>query len=128
MTQLLLVGLGGFTGAIGRYLVSSGMQRLISASQLPYGTLLVNVVGCAVIGALGGWAEARQLQISVGLRLFLFVGVLGGFTTFSAFAFETLSLTRGGALLPALTHVGLHLVLCLVAVGLGDAGARAWAR
>jgi fluoride exporter len=128
LTQLLWVGLGGFTGAIGRYIVSSGMQRLIPVSQLPYGTLLVNVVGCALIGALGGWAEARQLQISVGLRLFLFVGVLGGFTTFSAFAFETLSLARGGATLPALTHVGLHLVLCLAAVALGDAGVRTWLR
>lgn len=128
MTQLFLVGLGGFAGAVGRYSVSTWMQRLMPASQLPYGTLLVNVLGCFIIGALGGWVEAREIQMSPGLRLFLFVGVLGGFTTFSAFAFETLSLTRGGATLPALTHVGLHLVLCLAAVGLGHAGIRALIR
>lgn len=128
MIQLLWVGLGGFVGAIGRYSVGVSMQRLDPVGQIPYGTLLVNVLGCLVIGALGGWLDARQISIAPALRLFLFVGVLGGFTTFSAFAFETLSLTRSGATLPALLHVGAHLVLCLLAVGVGDASARVLGR
>ena len=126
--QLLWVGLGGFIGAIGRYCVGSWVQRLLPAGQIPYGTLAVNVVGCLVIGALGGWIDARQVSLAPMLRLFLFVGVLGGFTTFSAFAFETLSMTRAGLTFAALAHVGGHLVLCLCAVGLGAFVARAFAR
>lgn len=125
MPQWIWVGLGGFVGATGRYVVSLGVQRLLPGGVVPYGTLTVNVVGCLAIGLLGGWAEARDLHVAATLRLFLLVGVLGGFTTFSAFAFETLSLTRGGESFPALLHVALHLVLCLAAVGLGDAAARA---
>jgi fluoride exporter len=126
--QLLWVGLGGFVGAIGRYGVGSWVQRLLPAGQIPYGTLAVNVVGCLAIGALGGWIEGRQISISPMLRLFLFVGVLGGFTTFSAFALETLTMTRAGLTCAALAHVGGHLVLCLCAVGLGDFVARTLAR
>ena len=79
MDRILLVGCGGFIGAVLRYLVSVGTLRLLGTTL--YGTLVVNVVGCLFIGFLGGLAEERQ-YLSPQLRLFLFVGILGGFTTF----------------------------------------------
>lgn len=124
MTQLLLVGLGGFVGAVTRYLVSGFVHRLLPLSHLPWGTLVVNATGCLAIGALGALAEARGL-FAGPTRLLVFIGVLGGFTTYSGFAFETLALTRDGETGPALANVALHLVLCLGAVAAGDAGARA---
>ena len=89
--QMILVGLGGFFGSGLRFALGGWVQRLFPYSQLPLGTLTVNVVGCLFIGFLGGLAEQRQLM-DTGLRLFLLVGVLGGFTTFSTFAYESLAL------------------------------------
>jgi fluoride exporter len=83
------------------------------------GTLAVNVLGCLVIGFLGGLAEARQVLTPEG-RLFLMLGFLGGFTTFSSFGYETLSLARGGEGTRALVNVALHLVLGLSAVVAGQ--------
>ncbi len=72
-------------------MISGWVQRLVVTGVFPYGTLVVNVLGCFLIGILGGLAEYRQV-LEPGQRLFLMIGVLGGFTTFSTFAFETLSL------------------------------------
>ena len=122
--QLLMVGAGGFAGAVGRYLVSGLVHRLLPMSHLPYGTLAVNVAGCLAIGVLGALADVRGL-FPGPTRLLVFIGVLGGFTTFSTFAFETLALARDGESVPAAANVVLHLFLCLLAVTVGDAGARA---
>ena len=89
--QMILVGLGGFFGSGLRFALGGWVQRLFPYSQMPLGTMTVNVVGCLLIGFLGGLAEQRQLM-DTGLRLFLLVGVLGGFTTFSTFAYESLAL------------------------------------
>ena len=120
MTHVLFVGLGGFAGATCRYLVSGAVQRLVPLAVVPWGTLVVNVTGCALIGGLAAIAESRAI-LSDSIRLFVFTGVLGGFTTFSAFSLETLRLVRDGEALLAAAHAGLHVVLCLIAVAAGDA-------
>lgn len=124
MTDLLLVGLGGFIGAASRYGVILGVSRLLGQPSFPWGVLAVNVVGSLLIGALAGLAEARQL-FGPGARLFLFVGVLGGFTTFSAITNDTLTLLRNAAYLSAAANVLLTVAFGLVAVAVGYAAARA---
>ena len=79
---------------------------------------MVNVVGCFVIGVLGGLGDSRQL-IGTELRLFLFIGILGGFTTFSAFGYETLALVREADAARAVLNVVLHIVAGLLAVWIG---------
>jgi CrcB protein len=118
MRNILMVGLGGFVGSVLRYLVSGWMQRLSGSSFFPYGTLSVNVLGCLFIGLLSGWAENAEL-FGPSVRLFLLLGLLGGFTTFSTFGNETVILLRDRETLTALGYVGSHLVLGLGAVALG---------
>ncbi len=120
---LLWVGAGGFVGAILRYLLGGWVQRLTPAAGFPAGTLAVNVLGCLAIGIIAGLVELRH-GLGTGVRLFLLVGLLGGFTTFSSFAWETLDLARLGALAPALANVGLQVVLGLAAAWAGLALTR----
>jgi CrcB protein len=89
------------------------------------GTLIVNVTGSLLIGLFAGLAEHRQV-FGHGARLLLVVGVLGGYTTFSAFSLETLSLLRSGQSLLALLHVFLQLSLGIAAAAAGFAAARAF--
>lgn len=125
LAQLLWVGSGGFAGAVGRYLVSGWVHRLLPAAQFPWGTVAVNVLGCGLVGLLAGLVDLRQL-LSPEARLFLVIGCLGGFTTFSTFGYETLALAREAELLRAAANVTLQLGAGLVAVWLGYALARAW--
>lgn len=118
MWPALLAGLGGFLGASLRYLVGQALVRWKGPAALPWGTLTVNVVGCFLIGALMGHLETRD-DVSASWRVFLVVGVLGGFTTYSAFGFETLAYLRESRYAPALLHIGLHLALGLAAVAAG---------
>jgi CrcB protein len=118
MYQIVIVGLGGCIGSILRYLVSGWVQGLTGSSTFGYGTLSVNVVGCLAIGLLGGWADNAGL-LGPSARLFLLVGVLGGFTTFSTFGYETMALLRDKAIFGVLLYVGLHLLLGFGAVALG---------
>jgi CrcB protein len=118
MRNLLLVGAGGFLGSVARYYVSGWATQLSYASRFPFGTLLVNASGCLLIGLLGGLAEHAHLM-SASTRLFLLTGFLGGFTTYSAFAYETYFLGREHILSAALGNVGLHLLLGLGAVVVG---------
>jgi CrcB protein len=113
-----LVGAGGCAGSILRYLVSGWVQRLADTPLFPYGTLSVNVAGCLTIGLLGGLADNAGL-LGPSARLFLLVGVLGGFTTFSTFGYETMALLRDRATFAAFLYVGLHLLLGFGAVALG---------
>lgn len=118
LKDLLAVGVGGFLGSVLRYVVGGWVHRFVPATLFPYGTLTVNVVGCFVIGLVGGLAVYRG-SFDPQLRLFLVVGLLGGFTTFSAFGFEAFVLGRERELLKALATIGLHLALGLAAVWFG---------
>jgi CrcB protein len=118
MTNILLVGMGGFIGSVARYLLSGWVYRFLNNPWFPYGTLVVNVVGCLLIGLLAGLAESRQI-FSGEVRLFLLIGMLGGFTTFSTFGYETFALLRDGQFLAMAANVGAQVVFGLLAVWLG---------
>ncbi len=120
---VLLVGLGGFLGSAGRYLVSGWVHRLMPFAGFPWGTLAVNAIGCFAIGVLGGLVDSRQ-NLSADLRGFLLIGVLGGFTTFSSFAHETLALARDAELARAMVNVGAQVVFGLAAAWIGYRLAR----
>jgi CrcB protein len=117
VTHLLLVGIGGFVGSIARYLLSGLVQDATNAT-FPLGTLAVNALGCLLIGALSELAEARAF-LSPETRALLVVGVLGGFTTFSAFGNETINLARDRDFLLAGLNVLLHVVVAIGAVWVG---------
>jgi fluoride exporter len=121
--ELLWVALGGALGSVARFLVSRGLHRALGQPWFPVGTLAVNATGCLVIGFLGSLAESRQL-FSADLRIFLFIGLLGGFTTFSSFGYETLALARDGEMLAAAGNVAAQLAFGLIAVWLGYAAGR----
>ena len=121
--QLLFVGFGGFIGSALRFMISGWSQRVFLYGTFPIGTLVVNVAGCLFIGFLGGLIEFRQV-LDPGQRLFLMVGVLGGFTTFSTFAFETLALAQDTQLVKAAANVLLQIILGFGAALLGYVGAR----
>lgn len=126
LRTLLLVGTGGFIGSVLRYLLSSYVQQLSKGLQFPFGTLAVNVVGCVLVGFLAELADQRNL-ISDETRGFLIVGILGGFTTFSAFGNETMNLLRSGELWLAGANIVGHILLILIAVWFGySAAALIW--
>lgn len=118
-SQIFIVGIGGFIGSVFRFLLSGFVHRLMPLSEFPFGTFVVNVVGCLCIGVLNGVAETRQI-IGPELRLFLMIGMLGGFTTFSTFGYETLALIRDAEVFRAMGNVSLHVFFGLLAVWLGD--------
>jgi CrcB protein len=117
LLNAFLVGSGGFAGAIFRYALGGAVHRHFPMATFPYGTLAVNLLGCALIGALAGLADSRQL-FSPELRAFGFIGLLGGFTTFSTFGYETIAMARDGEYIRAFSNVGLHVVLGLILVWL----------
>jgi len=115
MGKLLLAGIGGFIGSALRYSVSGVVQDLSRSIRFPYGTLAVNLIGCLAIGFLSQLAETRG-TFTAETRTLVFIGVLGGFTTFSAFGNETINLWRDGENTFAALNVAAHLILCLGAV------------
>ena len=118
MTKLFLIGLGGFVGAVSRYAVGGVVQNLTKSIAFPYGTIAVNVIGCFLIGSLAYMAEVRSL-FSANTRMFLFIGLLGAFTTFSTFANETLELISDNKQGFALLNIVLHFLFCMAAVVVG---------
>ncbi len=120
MNKVFLVGIGGFTGSILRYLLSGWVQQWMKSVEFPWGTLAVNLLGCLVIGLLAQLAETRGVM-TAEMRALVFIGVLGGFTTFSSFGHETINLWRAGELLWAGANIAAHLMLGLGAVWLGRA-------
>ena len=118
MDKALYVGVGGFIGSVLRYWVSGAAQQLANNPSFPFGTLAVNLIGCLVIGFLSQLADMRGV-FTPEARLFVFVGILGGFTTFSTFGNETMNFLRGGESLPALLNVGLHIFAGLLAIWFG---------
>ena len=123
MVKLLLVGAGSFLGGIARWTLSGLVHRWAGAG-FPWGTLAVNVAGCFAIGAVLHLVEDRSL-LGPDARLFLVVGILGGFTTFSAFGWETFELLRSNQLGLALLNAGGSVAGGLAAVWLGRAALRA---
>ena len=117
-TNALLVGIGGFVGSVFRYWISGWVQSVVSQSWRPVGTLAVNVIGCFLIGLLMGMADFRQL-LKPDARLLLVVGLLGGFTTFSAFGYETFALARDKEFGSALLNIGAQIIVGLAAVWAG---------
>ena len=118
MINILLVGLGGFIGSVLRYLASGYVQQSTHSIDFPYGTLAVNVIGCFILGFLAQLAETRGVFTSES-RSFVFIGILGGFTTFSSFGSETLNLARDSQMMSALANIGANVILGLLAVWLG---------
>lgn len=115
MRNLLIIGLGGFIGAVLRYLVSGQVQRWSQSVDFPYGTLAVNLIGCLLIGALTRMDEMRGV-ISPEMRFFIFIGLLGAFTTYSTFSNEAMNLINGRRFDLVLLYIGTHMVLGLGAV------------
>ena len=109
-------------GAIIRY-GAGGLVHRLYARRFPLGTLLINTAGCLAIGFLFTMAEDRGVM-SAYARLFVFVGVLGGFTTFSSFGYETFTLWRDGLAARALLNVAANMILGLAAVWVGHVLAR----
>lgn len=122
MRELLAVGLGGFLGAVARYLVSGWVHRIAGAG-FPWGTLAVNVAGCLALGVLMGLLGGRAM-LDPGWRLFVGIGLLGSLTTFSTFGYETIELVRRAELALALANAAGNLVLGCGAVVVGAALAR----
>ena len=121
--NLVIIALGGALGAVSRFLLGNAVSKAIG-SALPYGTFVVNVIGCFAMGLLMTIIVDREL-LPASWCLFLCVGLLGGFTTFSSFAYEGLMLLNEGRLLAVLTYVGGSVGLGLVAAAAGVLCARA---
>ncbi len=118
---LLLIGTGSFIGGVFRYLVSFPLMHKYPHG-FPWGTLVVNVIGCLLIGML--YAYADRWYFPKEWRLFLVTGILGGFTTFSAFSNETITLAQNGHMSSAILYVVTSILLGLGATWLGVMGIR----
>ncbi len=118
MGRIFLIGVGGFIGSVLRYWVGGYLQQVTKSVAFPYGTLAVNLIGCFVIGFLSQLADTRGV-FTAESRAFVFIGVLGGFTTFSTFGNESMNLLRDGENISALVNVGAHIAFGLGAVWSG---------
>ena len=123
MQKLLFAGLGGFIGSAARYGIGVALVRASAAISFPLATLLVNITGSFLIGLL-----LSGVRLSDDARIFLIVGVLGGFTTFSSFSMDTLELWREAGAGRAASNIVFNVLLCLLAVWIGDTLGRAVAR
>jgi CrcB protein len=120
VTKALLVGFGGFLGTLLRYGAGGLIGRWRAGWTFPIETLCINVTGCLVIGFLAGLSEARGLFTGT-TRAFLFIGVLGGYTTFSTFGYETFQFLRARQWPAAFASTSLQVVLGIAAVWAGHA-------
>ena len=117
LVQCAWVGAGGLVGSVLRYVLHTLVQRQVP-DGFPWGTLAVNALGCLAIGVLAGWSGARDVG-SEGVRLFVVVGLFGGFTTFSTFGIDTFDLLRAGAHGMAAANVAVQVAAGLAAVTAG---------
>lgn len=117
MNAYLAVAAGGAIGSVARYGLSGAVAQLVGAA-FPWGTLLINVLGSVVIGAVAAVPDGR-LGLSPDLRLFLMTGICGGFTTFSAFSLQALELLKLGQSGAALGYVLASVAMCIVGCWLG---------
>ena len=120
----LAVAAGGALGSVARFWLTGAMAAL-TGPRFPYGTLLINILGSLVIGVVAGVTlTPARMGMHPDLRIFLMVGICGGFTTFSAFSLQTLELVQTGDLMPAAFYIAGSVVLCILAVWLGWALGR----
>lgn len=117
MLKIFAIGSGGFIGAVLRYTISGWAHRFWG-TNLPYGTLLVNVLGSFILGFFLFYSEGKT-TISPTWRSFLAIGMLGAFTTFSTFSYETFMYLQENLYLQALLNIGLNVFLTLLAVWAG---------
>lgn len=119
MQTYLLIGLGGALGSIARHWCN-GLVGAVLGLSFPWGTLIINVLGSLIIGfAAAAMRDGGLLPVNDDVRLFVMVGVCGGYTTFSAFSLQTLTLIQGGQWLPAAGNIGLSVVLCIAGAWVG---------
>jgi len=118
MKQIFLVGVGGGLGAIARFRLGAWILHATPGWRFPIGTFCINVIGCGVAGILTGLLESQETS-TADLRIFLFTGILGGFTTFSAFGVETVGLMRRGEPAVALANVIFSVMAGVIALWLG---------
>ncbi len=123
--KILAIGGGGFIGAVSRYLLATTIQHQVKPEQFPIGIFVVNIIGCLLIGLLAGLFELKS-WMNVELRLFVFVGLLGGFTTFSTFANDTYLLGKDGEFIAALLNAGGQVIVGLLFVWVGYYVAKAF--
>lgn len=116
--DIFLVGCGGFLGAVARYLLGGWVLHHTWSGNFPWSTFAVNVIGCLCMGLLSGMIERLDL-LYPHLRFLLITGLLGGFTTFSAFGLETVYLLRRGEVLIAGTYAVSSILCCVLAVWIG---------
>ena len=117
-TTCLYIMLGGALGTLARYLFA--VFALPISGEMPWGTIIINIVGSFVIGFFGTLTLAHgRYPVPEAVRLFVMVGICGGFTTFSSFSLQTLDLLRGGAVMRAAVNVAASVVLCILAVAAG---------
>lgn len=124
MKAVVLVALGGALGSVARFKLSGWVLHHAVSWRFPIGTLVVNVVGCLVAGVLAGMS-ARHHALTPDVRLLLFTGLLGGFTTFSAFGLETVLLMKRGEWAIAAANVSISVLAAVIALWLGFAVAEA---
>ena len=115
----LAIAAGGALGSMARHGVNVLVHGRWPSMRFPLATLVVNVVGCLVIGLLAGLIMSGRISPRLHWREFVFVGILGGFTTFSTFCLETIALARGAVMWSAVLNVAAHVGLGLIAVQLG---------
>jgi fluoride exporter len=128
MATLLLVGAGGFLGSVLRYAIGGLLVRLGSGNSFPHETLVINSLGCFLIGALAHLSEVHG-GVGSAARSFLLIGLLGGFTTFSTFGYETFQLLRDRQVTVAMTSAALQILLGVGGVWAGVVAARSiWGR
>lgn len=123
MSESLLIFIGAGVGGVFRFWISN-MSYWLLGRQFPYGTLVVNVSGCFLMGLLFVLFLERFDGYAPQLRSLFLIGLLGGYTTFSSFSVETLSLFENGATLTGIMNILLNVILCLAATWLGVIGGR----
>lgn len=118
MLEILFIGIGGFIGAVARHMAVNFIHNKLVIHDFPVGILIVNIIGCLIIGVLSGIVETKDL-FSENIRSLIFIGLLGSFTTFSTFSKDTFSMISNGNIAYAMLNVLVSVLLGLLFVWLG---------